>query len=80
MIKILYFAALRDVVGKDEEQITLPLPTTIGEVMVALCTKYPELQERQNHIRVARNTAFAEPSEPVEPHDTIALLPPLSGG
>lgn len=81
MITILYFAAVRDLVGKDEERIELPSSVSTIETLAAhLCKLHESLDGRLGHVRFARNEAFATNDEAVTDGDTIALIPPVAGG
>lgn len=78
---VLYFAAVRDLVGRDEERLDLPASvTTVGELATFLAGIYPELAGRLDAVRFARNEVFASASEHLADGDVIALIPPVSGG
>jgi molybdopterin converting factor subunit 1 len=80
-ITVLYFAAVRDLVGKDEESLALPLGVaTIETLAIHLTALHPELAGRLGYVRFARNEEFARSSDPVVDGDTIALIPPVAGG
>lgn len=80
-LTVLYFAAVRDLVGKDEEVVDVPLSVgtieALGEHLVVL---HPELGGRLGYVRFARNEEFARGSDVVAEGDTIALIPPVAGG
>lgn len=78
---ILYFAAVRDLVGRDEEQLDLPASvTSVAELAAYLSGLHPALAGRLDAVRFARNEVFATPSELLAEGDVIALIPPVSGG
>jgi molybdopterin converting factor subunit 1 len=79
--KVLYFAAIRDLVARDEEEIDLPPDVrTVADFVRFLSTKRPELEGRMAHVRIARNELFADPSDPLAEGDELALIPPVAGG
>ena len=81
MITVLYFAAVRDLVGKDEERIDLPAAVaTIDALAKHLSTVHPSLEGRLGYVRFARNEEFAQGTDPVTDGDVIALIPPVAGG
>lgn len=81
MITVLYFAAVRDLVGKDEEQLALPADVaTIAALTAHLARVHPELDGRLAHVRLARNEEFSRAEDPVAEGDVIALIPPVAGG
>lgn len=78
---ILYFAAVRDLVGTDEEKLALPADVkTIDDLAAFLAKRHPALEGRLGHVRFAKNEEFAKGSEPVADADVIALIPPVAGG
>jgi sulfur-carrier protein len=80
-ITLLYFAAIRDLVGKGEERVELPPEvTTIGALAAFLPKRTTALQGRLGAVRFARNETFADADEPLSDGDVVALIPPVAGG
>lgn len=80
-ITVLYFAAVRDLVGRDEERMDLPTGVGTIEALAAhLTAVHPPLAGRLGYVRFARNEELANASDPVVDGDTIALIPPVAGG
>ena len=80
-ITVLYFAAVRDLAGTAREQLTLPgAVRSVAELQAHLERVRPELAGRLGQVRFARNEAFADASEALEPGDVVALIPPVAGG
>jgi molybdopterin converting factor subunit 1 len=80
-VRILYFAALRDLTGREAEWLDLPPETaTVGAAVAHLERTRPELAGRLASVRAALNETFAAPDEPIADADTLALIPPVSGG
>jgi molybdopterin converting factor subunit 1 len=80
-ITVLYFAAVRDLAGVDEEKLTLPATVrTIADLALYLPTHKPALEGRLGAVRFARNEAFARNEDPLATGDVIALIPPVAGG
>lgn len=80
-VRLLYFAAVRELVGRDEEELVLPPDVrTIGELAAFLERHAPSLAGRLGSVRFARNEVFATHDEPVAEGDVIALIPPVAGG
>lgn len=78
-LKILYFAAVSDLVGRSAEEVDLPV-ATVAELAAALEARHPELAGRLGPVRFARNAAFASPADALATGDEIALIPPVAGG
>ena len=80
-ITLLYFAAVRELVGKAEETIDLPAEVSnIAELASFLAHRDAALGARLPSVRFARNETFASKEERLEPGDVIALIPPVAGG
>lgn len=77
MIKILLFAGLKDRVGSDFLEWS-NLPITVGELRKEL--KAIKGLETIEHVMVAVNEAYATDETEIRTGDTVALLPPVSGG
>jgi molybdopterin converting factor subunit 1 len=80
-VEVLYFAAVRDLVGSDEEALDVPPGvTTIASLGEYLTKLHPALEGRLGYVRFARNEDFAQASDAIADGDTIALIPPVAGG
>lgn len=80
-IKILYFAAVRELVGRDEEDVELPSSvSTISDLAAHLPTLHASLGGRLAAVRFARNETFATNLERLEDGDVVAVIPPVAGG
>ena len=79
MITVLYFAAVRDLVGTAEEKIASDAKT-IAELRAWLEKNRPALAGRLGSVRFARNEVFASEGDPLADGDVIALIPPVAGG
>jgi len=80
-VRVLYFAAVRDLVGTAEEQLELPENVaSVGALASHLQTVHPELRGRLDGVRIAVNEEFAGNADPVAAGDVIALIPPVAGG
>jgi molybdopterin converting factor subunit 1 len=84
MARILYFAWLRERMGRMEE--ALPLPTgvaTVGELVAWLQQRDGAGAAAFAHpamVRAAVNQEFAAPGTPIQDADEIAFFPPVTGG
>lgn len=83
MIRILFFARLRDEVGVSELETELPASVhTVEQLTHHLSAEKPHwrcILERAS-ILVAVNQAFAHPQTSIEDGDEIAYFPPVTGG
>lgn len=80
-VALLYFAAVRDLLGIGQEELVLPsLVVTVSDLGDFLIQRYPSLEGRLVGVRFAVNEEFAQPSQILRSGDTIALIPPTAGG
>jgi molybdopterin converting factor subunit 1 len=81
VVKVLYFAALRELVDLHEEALELPQEVrTVREFVQHLQRVRPALSGKMASVRVALDEAFAGDSETLAGVQTIALIPPVAGG
>jgi sulfur-carrier protein len=83
-VKLLYFAWVRERVGKAEEQIDLPAGvTTISELMAWLARRdeqYAYAFENSNVIRAAIDHRHVRSDAAIAGAGEIAFFPPMTGG
>ena len=80
-VRVLYFAAMRDLAGRGEEDMALPDGVaTVRDFALHLERVLPGFAERRASVRVARNEAFAEDGDRLAEGDVLALIPPVAGG
>ncbi|HMK71626.1 MAG TPA: molybdopterin converting factor subunit 1 [Xanthobacteraceae bacterium] len=83
-MKLLYFAWVRERVGKAEEQIDPPAGVgTVGELMAWLAARdeqYAYAFENRNVIRAAIDRSHVRADAPIAGAGEIAFFPPMTGG
>lgn len=79
-LTILYFAALRELLGVTEERVELASLNSIGELALELARRHPRLEPHLGSVRFAINEVFVASSAPLQSGDVVALIPPVSGG
>ncbi len=82
-VRLLYFAWLRDRLGRSEEAALLPDHVLrAGDLLDWLRANDPAFAAlaAEGRIRVAINQQFAAPDDPIAAGDEIALFPPVTGG
>lgn len=84
MTKLLYFAWVREKIGKAEETLALPASvTTVGELVAWLSARGPEYAEafaKPEVVRAAIDKSHVKISASVREAREIAFFPPVSGG
>jgi molybdopterin synthase sulfur carrier subunit len=76
-IRVLYFANVRELVGKDWEIIRFTGSTT-EELRILLKRKYPQISKILDVSRLAVNNEYYEGE--LKEGDVVAIIPPVSGG
>ncbi len=79
-IKALFFASCRDIVKNREIELEVPEGATAAEVLNQLCQTYPRLSDLRGRMALSVNEDYAAPESILRPGDTLALIPPVSGG
>ena len=79
-VKLLAFAGARDVIGDHEVRFEFGTAATVGELMDAICERFPALQPHRGSVRLAVNGCYASDDDPVADGDEVALIPPVAGG
>ena len=79
-VKLLLFAVLRDIVGADEQNLTLTKGATADEVWQSLRERHSSLSGYQHAPMTAVNMQYVQPSAVLNDGDELAFIPPVSGG
>ena len=83
MIKILYFASLREKLGTSGESLELPSGVSdVGGVLATLAARGGEWASLASvkNLKSAVNQDMARHESPVKDGDEIAFFPPVTGG
>ena len=79
-VNVLLFARLRELAGQSEMSCEVPAGSTIADVWRDLARQQPALEPFQRSVSCALNEDFARMTAAVKDGDTVAFLPPVSGG
>jgi molybdopterin synthase sulfur carrier subunit len=83
-VKLLYFAWIRERVGKPEEDVAVPASvTTVGELVEWLKGRgeeYAHAFDNPKVVRVAIDKVHARAEVKIAGAREIALFPPMTGG
>ena len=83
MMKILYFASLREMLGCGAEEIELPEGVAdVGGLMALLAGRSGEWAKlgAVKNLRYAVNQEMARLDSPLRAGDEVAFFPPVTGG
>ena len=83
-VKILYFASVREKVGRDAEEIELPAGVaTVAALRAHLRGRgggYENAFAEKALLRAAVNQDMVEAAAPIKAGDEVAFFPPVTGG
>jgi len=83
-VKLLYFAWVRERVGKPHEDVELPADVaTVGDLMTWLAKRgeeYAHAFENPKIIRAAIDRSHVRPDTAIAGAREIAFFPPMTGG
>ncbi|HVY42052.1 MAG TPA: molybdopterin converting factor subunit 1 [Hyphomicrobiaceae bacterium] len=83
-MRILYFAWIKERVGKAEETVAVPADVaTVGDLMAWLKGRgeeYAHAFERPDVVRAAIDQMHVRASAPIKDAREVAFFPPVTGG
>jgi len=83
-VRILYFAWVREKMGRAEETVSLPAGiATVGDLIGWLRTRGPEYESafaQPDVVRAAINQTHVKPTAPLAGAREVAFFPPVTGG
>jgi molybdopterin synthase sulfur carrier subunit len=83
-MKLVYFAWVRERIGKAEEEVDLPIAvTTAGELLHWLKSRGEEYENALQYpdvIRVAINQQHVDHAQKLNGAREVAVFPPMTGG
>ena len=82
MIKIKYFAWIKDITKIEHENLNYSNLKDINELKKILVKKYPKLKKfiDEDIIRFSINQEYITENKKINLNDEIAIFPPVSGG
>ena len=79
-VNVLFFGRVRELIGIAEDSVELPNGTTLAGLFDRYAARFPKLAAFRASLVPSRNEEFASWDTPLTEDDTIAFLPPVSGG
>lgn len=79
-VTIRFFAAARDLVGRDAVERELPSRSTVADLKAALVTEFPLLAPLLRHSMIAVGCDYAADAVVLADGNEVAVIPPVSGG
>ena len=79
-IQTLFFVQLAEATGQSATTIELPPRSSVGALLSILADRHDRLGPLLPSIAVAVNEKYATLDQILQDGDTVALIPPVSGG
>ena len=82
MITVKFFASLKTIAEKEEEQIEIQSSISMDQLSDIISKTSPKMGDiiRDNKIMISVNQEMADADTIIHDGDEVALLPPFSGG
>ena len=82
MITLKYFASLKSIAEKEEDQLDIENPITLGQLSDIISKTTPKMGEmiREKKVLISVNQEMASVDTIIHDGDEVAFLPPFSGG
>jgi MoaE-MoaD fusion protein len=79
-VKLLFFATIKEWVGRKEAALDLPEGATVADLKRRLVEEHPSLEPAMHTLLISVNREFAFDDETIPAGAEIAIFPPVSGG
>ncbi|MDA9050485.1 molybdopterin converting factor subunit 1 [Pseudomonadales bacterium] len=83
MVKVIFFASIREDLGLNETEVALDGPSTVADLVKLLVechgAKWSEALSRENTL-VAVNQTMVDDQHTIHAGDEVAFFPPVTGG
>ena len=82
MITLKYFASLKSIAEKEEDQLDIENPITLEQLSDIISKTTPKMGEmiREKKVLISVNQEMASVDTIIHDGDEVAFLPPFSGG
>lgn len=82
MVRVRFFASLREEVGLEQEDVKLPTGATVKTLLQTLARAHPGLGTllEGRGVRFAVNRCYVQSDAGLQEGDEVALVPPVGGG
>lgn len=83
MVKVLFFASLRETLGTSQESVPVPVPANVGTLIDHLRKRgdsWAQALAAGGRWRVAVNLEMATRDTALCAGDEVAIFPPVTGG
>ena len=79
-VRLLFFAVLRDITGKNETEVSVAEGTRAADIWNSLRREHASLASYAKPPMIAINEDYATPETPLRDGDELVFIPPVAGG
>jgi sulfur-carrier protein len=79
-IHLRYFASFREIVGKNEEMLTVDDGASVACIRALLLVRYPRVQPIMERSACAVNHGYVPRDAMLHEGDEVVFIPPVGGG
>jgi molybdopterin synthase catalytic subunit len=79
-ISVLFFGALKELIGRPYESVDLPDGASVRELLLFYARKAPRFEAMMPSLAIAVNQEYSGVERTLREGDEVGLLPPVSGG
>jgi molybdopterin converting factor subunit 1 len=80
IVKVMFFASARDLMGCDSIEMSLDDCATLGQVKQSIIEQHPVMSELVGRSTFSVDRQYARDEQPLYHGAEIGLIPPVSGG
>ena len=79
-INIKFFTLLKEKICENERTVLFAEGSTVNHIIIELKRQYPKLAKMIDCSFIALNEEYTLPNTTLKDGDTMAIIPPVSGG
>src|SRR3954454_10388752 len=79
-VRVIYFGMLKDAVGRQIDDVSLPERATLADLLNDRISQTPVIDNFRNVLAFSVNQEYAQLATVLKDGDEVAMLPPVSGG
>jgi sulfur-carrier protein len=80
MVKVLFFATLKDKTGTRQAEFDLPAGLTVAQLKIMMVEEFPNLKGFLDHCITAVDHNYQSDEHAIPVQAEVAFFPPVSGG
>jgi molybdopterin converting factor small subunit len=79
-VRVQFYAQLRELSGIDEFELNIWEGATVRDLLERVYAQRPALRAHDKSILVGAGLEFVDRNYKLNPHEEIAIMPPVQGG